>query len=378
MDQRELSPRNCYEEITEYLREKQIKKILMVAGGSFEHLEIAKYWKRMLETGKIDLIRFGDFKPNPEYESVEKGVALFRQEKCDMIVAVGGGSAIDVAKCIKMFSNMDPDKNYLDQTITPNDIPFMVMPTTAGTGSEATRFAVIYYRGEKQSVSDYSCIPDAVIFDPTCLYGLPLYHKKASMLDALCHAIESMWSINSTDESMAYSEAAIKDIMSSYRAYLDDDKSAAENMLFAANTAGKAINITQTTAGHAMCYKLTSLYGLAHGHAAALCVSVLFPFMAEHMDKCVDPRGEGHLHSVFLRIAKAFGCDSIPECKKLLCNLVDSLELERPMITADAVGVLLETVNPVRLKNNPVELSRDDIRQLYCDISKGKDKSGRS
>ena len=115
---------------------------------------------------------------------------------------------------------------------------------------------------------------------------MPLYQKKATTLDALSHAIESYWSINSNDESKKYSMEAIKIILNNFNKYLDGDNSVNKDMLYAANLAGKAINITATTAGHAMCYKLTSLYNIAHGHAAMLVNSELLPYMMDNIDKC--------------------------------------------------------------------------------------------
>ena len=84
---------------------------------------------------------------------------------------------------------MDSSRNYLEQPIVPNDVKLLAIPTTAGTGSEATRYAVIYYNGVKQSVADESCIPSAVLMDSSVLKTLPLYQKKSTMLDALCHAL---------------------------------------------------------------------------------------------------------------------------------------------------------------------------------------------
>ena len=138
---------HSYEELDTYLGEK----VLLVCDSSIKFLKINDYFN-----GKENIIRFSDFVPNPLYESVVKGVDLFHKENCDTIVAVGGGSAMDVAKCIKLYSNMYREENYLKQKIVPNDVPLVAVPTTAGTGSEATRYAVIYYEGEKQSIADYS------------------------------------------------------------------------------------------------------------------------------------------------------------------------------------------------------------------------------
>lgn len=338
------------------------KKTLLVCGNSFETLEVSKCF------ASPNVVKFSDFTSNPSYDSTVKGVEVFRQSDCNAIVAVGGGSAIDVAKCIKLYSNMDDSRNYLEQDIIANSIPFMAIPTTAGTGSESTRFAVIYYNGEKQSVNHPSCIPDTVVFDVSVLDKLPLYQKKVTMLDAFCHAIESFWSVNSTNESKAYSREAIKLILENMQGYLLFDCNAAKGMFKAANIAGKAINITQTTAGHAMCYKLTSLFGIAHGHAAALCVSKLWPYMLEHTDKCADPRGRRYVEQMFDELTYTMGSVHQMEAVDKFQRVVNKLRLEIPEATEDDIDKLRVSVNSERLKNNPIKLEEYVIKELYEQI----------
>ena len=275
---------------------------------------------------------------------------------------------MDVAKCIKLYSNLVPGTNYLQQKIVPNDIPFLAMPTTAGTGSEATRFAVIYKDGSKQSISDFSCIPDTVLLDSSVLKTLPLYQKKSTMMDALCHAIESFWSVNSTDESRAYSRDAIRRVMANMDGYLANSDQGNSGMLFASNTAGKAINITQTTAGHAMCYKITGFFGCAHGHAAALCDRVLYPWMIHNTARCIDPRGEAYLARVLDEIALAMGCENAEAGAERFDELFDSLALEIPTANEEQFAALKSSVNPVRLRNHPIQLDEDIIDQLYHKI----------
>lgn len=367
---------NQYEQLDDYLLEKKLKKILLVCGKSIRYFAINQYFVELEDRLGIKVVRFSNFKPNPLYESVVEGVKVFNEENCDAIFAVGGGSAMDVAKCIKLYSNMDHGVNYLEQRIVPNGIEFIALPTTAGTGSEATRFVVIYYNGEKQSVTEYSCIPSAVIIDPSVLETLPEYQKKATMLDALCHATESFWSVNSTEESQEYSIQAIQKILHNYKGYISNTKEGNEEMLKASNLAGKAINITQTTAGHAMCYKLTSLYGIAHGHAAALCVSKLFPYMIENTDKCSDPRGEEYLKDSFERLAKAYDCDNAMEASDKFNGILKELALKVPSASIDEFEVLKNSVNPVRLKNNPAGLDIDTIDELYHQILKSENRKG--
>ena len=364
MEQLILSSENGYAELNGYLADNNICNIFLVCDSAYGFLKIKDYFDELEDLG-IEITKFSDFQPNPLYESVVEGVRLFNESGAKLIVAVGGGSAMDVAKCIKLYSNMDPSKNYLEQEIVPNDVTLLAIPTTAGTGSEATRFAVIYYEGKKQSVADCSIIPTVVLFDESALKTLPLYQKKSTMLDAFCHAIESYWSVNSNDESKEYSKKAISGILENLDKYLENDEAANREMMTAAHYAGKAINVTQTTAGHAMCYKLTSLYGVAHGHAAALVDTKLFPYMVSHTEDCVDPRGEAYLKKTFEEIASMLGCKSTGEACVKLQQFFDSLGLQVPEATEEDFAELKTSVNPVRLKNNPVKLDEKNIESLY-------------
>lgn len=364
-----ISTERGYEGLVEYLHKAGMKKILVVCGNSCSRLNIGMFLDECISQGRMDVVYFRDFSPNPDYSSVVKGVDVFRQNCCDSILAIGGGSAMDTAKCIKLYATMPEGCDYIHEKIVPNTIPFVAVPTTAGTGSEATRFAVVYYNGEKQSVTDVSCIPQAVLFDPSVLDSLPEYHRKATMMDAFCHAVESFWSVNSTEESREYSRTAIRLILENHNLYLNNEPAGNRKMLEAANIAGKAINISQTTAGHAMCYKLTSLYKIAHGHAAALCVSSLWPYMLAHKDDCADVRGVDHLSGVFTDLA---GCmdEQTPEAAaEKFKSFVDGLAFGIPSVRDNTdYEILKKSVNPVRLKNNPIKLDESAIDILYHQI----------
>ena len=365
MDQKIITSRDDYKELDAWIKDNGVKNLLLVCDSS---IEFQKSLNSHMDKVEANIVRFSDFVPNPLYESVVEGVSLFHEKNCDGIFAVGGGSAIDVAKCIKLYSNMDPDKNYLKQEIVPNNIPFIAMPTTAGTGSEATRYAVIYFNGEKQSVTSESCIPETVLLDHNSLKTLPLYQKKSTMMDALCHAVESYWSVNSNDESKEYSKKAISGVLANMEGYLGNTEEGNHGMLMAAHFAGKAINITQTTAGHAMCYKITSLLGPSHGHAAILCDRVLFPWMVENTDKCIDSRGEEYIKKTLDEIAGMFGYASAEEGKSCLEDIFAKLGLSVPEAADEDIDKLKVSVNPVRLKNHPVKLDVETIEMLYRKI----------
>ncbi len=189
------------------------------------------------------------------------------------------------------------------------------------------------------------------------------------MLDALCHAIESFWSINSNDESKAYSAKAMRMILDNKNAYLDNDVQGNKNMLEAAHIAGKAINITQTTASHAMCYKLTSLYGIAHGHAAAICLVKIWFYMVANLDKCIDPRGPKYLEKLFLDIASVMGCSNSYDAPELFQQILNELGIDTPNIGNEAeYDILTKSVNMVRLRNNPIRLEVETIDRLFHQI----------
>ena len=362
---------NNYECISSYLEKNNVRNFMIVCGNSISKFNINNYFNDLIKSRKYSVIKFSDFTPNPKYESVVNGVKLFDKESCQAIIAVGGGSAIDVAKCIKLYSKLDTCKNLLDQKVISNEIKLLTVPTTSGSGSEATRYAVIYYNNEKISITDQSIIPDAVVFDSTVLEHLSNYQRISPMLDALCHSIESYWSVNSTEESHKLSEKALNLIANNYEGYLNDDKASNSNIQLAAFTAGQAINITQTTAGHAMCYKKTTMYNIAHGHAAFLCVNALFQYTFNNINKCIDSRGSDYLSNILLKISNSFGFNNINSAISFLSDLIYKLKLSIPHPKQDDYKVLVDSVNLVRLKNNPIKLEKDDIDFLYHNIFEG-------
>lgn len=346
----------------ELFRELDPKNILFVCDASFPFLP--DDIKNIYYSHKDKITLFDKFTPNPLYEQVAEGVDQFRKNDCDVILAIGGGSAIDVAKCIKLYCKMDPKENYLKQECRDSEIPLIAIPTTAGTGSESTRYAVIYFEGKKQSISHESIVPNYVILEPGVLKTLPQGQKRATMLDALCQGIESWWSVNSTDESTAYSKKAVDTILANYKKYIfENDDGAAREIMLAANYAGRAINITQTTAAHAMSYKITSLYKIPHGAAVAICLPEVWEYMLAHPEKCIDGRGGEYLSKTLSEIS--IGLDAFK-------SLIAELEMAYPKSEdrEKDIAVLTASVNPVRLRNFPIELSTDVLRGMYERIVK--------
>ena len=211
----------------------------------------------------MSIADFDDFTENPKMEDVQKGVSLLQRATPDIVVAVGGGSVMDMAKLIRYYAH--------------RDIRLLAIPTTAGTGAESTQFAVCYIDGVKHSISDASILPNSVILYPPFTYNNSRYLTSCTGFDALAQAIEAYWNINATVESDDYALEAIGMI---YPLLVKEQLTPSDRaaLLRGANAAGRAINMTRTTVPHALSYTLTSKYGYPHGHAVAL----TFPFFLRY------------------------------------------------------------------------------------------------
>lgn len=361
-----VSGTGALQEAAEIVKGLGAQNVLAVCSKSARKYCGEEFWREF--PGKV--VFFHEFSPNPKYEEVEAGLALFEREHCGMILSMGGGSAMDVAKCIKMFAPMNKDENYLKQEKKANDITHIAIPSTAGTGSESTSFAVVYYQGEKQSVAHSSLLPDYAILHAEFLENLPLYQKKATMMDALCQAIESYWSVNSTEESRSYARQAITAVRDAWQGYVQENANWRQIMA-AANLAGRAINISKTTAAHAMSYKITSMYGFAHGHAAAICLPETWAYLQAHIEDCTDSRGKDYLLQILQEINQMLGKENTEESVSWFKQLIDTLELPYPVQSKkEDVEILSSSVNAERLNNFPVKVTEEALRVMYRQIVK--------
>lgn len=357
-----------YNELEKVIDLSKYNNILVVCSKSLLNSFIIEYLKK-----NNNIYFFTKFNPNPKYEEVVEGINTFKKNNCDLIISIGGGSAIDVSKCIKAFLTMNNEINYLKQEIVENNIELVVIPTTAGTGSESTKFAVIYYEDKKYSVDSEYILPDFVVLEPRFLETLPLYQKKSTMLDALCQGIESYWSVNSTEESKKYAKEAIKLVLNNYNQYILENKEVYFDMLKAANYCGKAINISKTTAPHAMSYKITSLYGISHGHAVSLCLPYVWEYMINNLDKCVDKRGNEYLNKIFDELNNIFDSKDSINTIDIFNDILTYLNLDVPCIENDEqLEILCKSVNIERLENNPIDLDYKVVKELYEKILKKK------
>ncbi len=326
---------------------------------------------------KYHVTRFSDFDVNPKIEDVRKGIALFKQHACDFVIAVGGGTSIDIAKAVAVLAcHHDAPEIYLagKNEITHRAVTFLAIPTTSGSGSEATPFAVVYMNKIKYSLSHPCVLPDYAIVDPELTMSLSPHQTACTGMDALSQAIESFWSINSTEESKQYAREAIPLAL----AHLSDavtapTLAAREAMAKASHLAGKAIAITKTTAPHAISYYFTTYHGVPHGHAVALTLPSLLVFNSGVTDADVnDERGSAQAKKTMRELVTLLGASSVESAAEKITVLMKHIglavqlrdlgvaETEHPRIVA--------SVDLERVKNNPRLLTAGALNTILQKI----------
>lgn len=333
------------------------KKIFFIhRNNSFEKSGAKSKLKLIFE--KFEVIEYYEFSLNPKLEDALAGQNLFIENKCDIILCVGGGSVIDMGKLIKYL--LIKNKTYIN---------LIAVPTTAGTGSEATQFAVVYINGEKNSYESKELLPNYSIIDSNLLIGQSKYQIAVSGIDAFSQAIESMWSINSNSKSINYAEEAIYLLWNNLQHAINGDILSMQKISNAANLAGKAINITKTTAPHAFSYSFTSNFGLPHGHAVALFLPYFIHIHKQiNIENCMDKRGVSHVIKIMQRIAELIKADfNVLEFNVLefINNLGVSINFKNLGITFNDYSMNVKNVNMDRLKNNPLIISEKHYKLLY-------------
>lgn len=341
------------------LKRENIERPLVVVDKFLENSELVQTLKE-----EFSPVCFSEFKPNPEIESIKNAISIFKKNDCDCIIALGGGSAIDVSKGVKYYLNQVGDEEQFEVS----QVKLIAIPTTAGTGSESTTFAAIYVNGNKTSLASDWLLPDVAIIDKDFLKSLPLNQKKATVFDALCQAIEAFWSVNSNETSKEYSINAIRIILDNIDNYLmNNDENVYLDIFKAANMAGRAINIAKTTAAHAMSYKLTTLYGIPHGCAAILCLPGVFEKLKKNYERTTDKRGKEYVERVLNELDVLFNGDALFEIK----HLIKKYEINFNFQISDVkMKELVRSINVQRLSNFPLELTKEDILEIYSNLTK--------
>lgn len=311
---------------------------------------------------------------NPYIEDIKSAIQEYTIYSPEMVIAVGGGHVLDFAKAVNFLSGEDGD---LDSLIRNNSLkgtdkkPLIAIPTTAGSGAEETKFAVIYIDKEKHSIEHSSIRPAYRIVDPILTYSLPKNIVASSGIDALAQSIESFWSINSTEESKKYAREAINLLRDNLlKSYESKSKEAKNKVSLASNLAGKAINISKTTAAHALSYGLTIHHGILHGEAVAIFLPSIYLFNSEiTRENCIDSRGVNYVKDTISELNNLFGCSNSIDASNEILKMSDSLGILPKYydlkLGAEEKNTLISIVNLDRLKNNPRAVREKDLERIY-------------
>ena len=338
-----------YNEIKKVFEQNGVQKPFLCCGKSFQKSKAFEYLKQ------FDPVVFDNIRPNPRFDDMLTAAELFKAENCDFMIAAGGGSPMDSAKMIRILTNNSVDTALYGE-IENNPVKTLFIPTTAGTGSEATKISVFYLNEtHKYSVHSFDFFPDYILFDETLLESLPLYQKKATCLDALCHSIESFWSKKATDESREYSEKGIKLFFENKEGYINNTKEGNLGMLWASYYGGKAINIAGTVSPHALCYNITMNCATSHGHSVALLLSKIYEYMLE----------KDYQSELFDFLAKAMGGNNAQDGLEIFNSILNEFALEKPRIDEARLDEFVDEVNISKLKSNPVLFDKSDIKEIY-------------
>ena len=244
---------NSLERIGEELKRLGSEKTLIVTSKGMVKREGFFKLTTLIKKEKLSPVVFNGVEPEPSMETAEKCMRIARESGCTLIIGLGGGSAIDVAK----------------KVATDLELPKIMIPTTAGTGSEVTHESVLKVEGKKRAFVDERLTADVAIVDPSLMMTMSKRHISSSGMDALAHAIESYQCKKSNELTKSLARKAYLLIKGNIRKAITHDKKAISNMALASLMAGMAFGNSGTTLCHALTYPLSNK-GIPHGEAIAI------------------------------------------------------------------------------------------------------------
>ncbi len=364
------------EQIADIVKDYGASRVLIISDKGVARAGLIERPKALLQASGIAVTILDDTPPEPEVEQANALFEAARTSGCDMVIGIGGGSAMDVAKLIAVLLNNDVTlRELLNRApIAKRGLPTLMIPTTAGTGSETTPNSIVLVPEDELKVGIVSpkLMPDCVILDPKMTLGLPPAITASTGMDALCHAIECYTSKKGNPFSEMIALKAISLISRSIRRAFNTgaDIDARHDMLLGAMYGGMCIATSSTTAVHALAYPLGGKYRIAHGVSNAILLPFVMRFNAVgNEDKFRD-------------VAVAMGLDVDPaDSKAATEKFIEAIfelnrdlqipsDLKRWNITAADLDTLVEGAAKVTrlLDNNPRPMDKNDIRAIYTQL----------
>lgn len=333
-----------------------------------------------------EIVRVCEFDPNPQLSDLSHLLIQEVKWKFDAVITVWGGSVIDMWKLLYFFQGKDEAfiQAYLNGEHTDFEwanvgVPLISIPTTAGTGSESTHFAVLYDRNKtKHSVAHpQNLLPDEVFLDADMMRDINMSVLGPTILDSLCQCIESYWSTGATPESKEFAQKGLERLREELENISPEtvfNPESKQRLLKAANYSGQAINISKTTASHAISYAITSQYWLPHGQAVALTLWAMFCYNWNNFknSELNESRWVDYVWNNLKEILEIFGCKDAEEFREYINKLINNLWLEydftRLWITD--TDKIADDFNEERWKNNPVKITPENLRAFLSNLVK--------
>jgi len=347
------------------------KKAILVTDKGIIGTDLAKHIIEVIKEAGIDVVVFDGVKPNPRDKDCERGAEMAIHENADIVIALGGGSSMDSAKAVAaLLTNRGPIANVLKPNkLKVDPTPLICIPTTAGTGSEVTSFAVITLEDEKRktSIFDEKIRPKIAIVDPSVLASIPGHIAAATGMDALTHAIEAYTCKISTHITDAYAIAAMKLISQNLRKMVyERDDDCCEKMMMGSLLAGVAFGFSDVAGVHCLAESLGGLYDTPHGVANSIFLPVMFEYnVPSNIDKHVE-------------VAEAIGVSTVGKSKtEIVQGAVEELfalsrDLAIPKLSelgyvdpADFQRLSEACMRNVSAADNPRYVSAEIFKGLY-------------
>lgn len=355
--------------LPECIRKLGGEKILLISDRGLERAGAVDRVKNILDKEGLPHCEFLDVLPNPTIETVNEAVVAFTESKADVIVALGGGSPMDVAKAVAVLAKHGGSiTDYEGAHKVPGKIiPMIAIPTTAGTGSEVTAFAVITdtSRNYKLTVFSYELIPTYALLDLELIVSLPATIASSTGMDALTHAIEAYLSKAASPFSDAMAEKAMQLIGRNIRRFVADrsDEEAAGNMMMASTFAGIAFAWARLGNVHAMAHPLGGFYNVPHGIANA----ILLPHVLEYNALSDFGKYEKMYHSLKGKRVEAFDpMMLVSEIRKMLQDLGIPENLSMVGVTKEYISEMAEdAMKSGNIAVNPRQSTKQDLEVLY-------------
>lgn len=365
--------RGSFATLPEHIAELKILRPLIVLDRNLAETGFREKVDGILAKAGIGYVIYDKTEPEPPLELADEGTKLALKKKCDGVVGIGGGSAMDLAKAIAVLAaNKGKAEDYLGLNRVPGPgLPKIMVPTTAGTGSEVT-FTAVFIRKKlkkKEGMNSPYLYPELALLDPELTLSLPPHPTAATGIDALCHAIESYTSVNASPMSEMMSIEAIRLISDNLRTAVHDGTNieAREAMLLGSLYAGLGLANAGVTAVHSLSYPLGGKYGISHGLANTIMLPRVMAFnLPGALEKFVDiaeVMGE-IVDDLPLREAAYLAVEAV-EALIEDCGIMTTLEeLEIPETDFPELAKVAMTVARP-LANNPCKMTLEEMVELY-------------